>query len=107
MSNRLRFVADEDFDNDIVRGLLQHLPDLDVVRAQDVGLRRTSDPDILEWAARERRIVLTHDVSTMKPYAFERVASGLPMPGVFVVSQIKPLGLIIEHLILLAECSLE
>src|SRR5437660_1572046 len=107
MSHRLRFLTDEDFDNDIVRSLLQRLPDLDVIRAQDAGLMRTADPAILEWAAREGRILLTHDVTTMKAYAYDRVANGLPMPGVFVVSQTKPLGLIIEHVILLAECSLE
>ena len=38
MNARLRFLVDEDFDNDIVRGLLRRLPILDVVRAQDVGL---------------------------------------------------------------------
>ena len=38
MNHRLRFLTDEDFDNDIVRGLLQRLPDLDVVRVQDAGL---------------------------------------------------------------------
>jgi Domain of unknown function (DUF5615) len=107
MSHRLRFLTDEDFDNDILRALLQRLPDLDVIRAQDVGLTRTADPAILEWAAAQGRILLTHDVTTMKPYAYDRVANGLPMPGVFVVSQIKPLGLSIEHLVLLAECSLE
>ncbi len=107
MSHRHRFLTDEDFDNDILRALLQRLPDLDVIRAQDVGLTRTADPAILEWAATQGRILLTHDVTTMKRYAFDRVANGLPMPGVFVVSQIKPLGLIIEHLVLLAECSLE
>jgi len=107
MNHRLRFLTDEEFDNDIVRGLLQRLPELDVVRVQDAGLTRTADPVILEWAAREGRIVLTHDVTTMKPYAYARVANSRPMPGVFVVSQTGPLGLIIEHLMLLAECSLE
>ena len=37
MSGMLRFLADEDFDNDIVRGMLRRLPTLDLVRAQDVG----------------------------------------------------------------------
>ena len=107
MSDRLRLLADEDFDNDIVRGLLQRLPDLDVVRVQDVGLGAAGDPEILEWTARHRRILLTHDVSTMKPFAYACVADGLPMPGAFVVSQTKPLEMIIEQLVLLAECSLE
>jgi len=107
MSHRLRFLTDEDFDNDVARGLLQRLADLDLVRVQDVGLGGVADPEILEWAATEGRVLLTHDVSTMKPFAYSRVASGLPMPGVFVVSQTRPVGLIIEHLVLLAECSLE
>ena len=38
MSVVLRFLADEDFDNDIVRGMLRRLPTMDIVRAQDVGL---------------------------------------------------------------------
>ena len=34
----LLLVADENFNNDIVRGLLRRKPDLDIVRIQDVGL---------------------------------------------------------------------
>ncbi len=30
--------ADENFNNDIIRGLLRRKPDLDIVRIQDVGL---------------------------------------------------------------------
>ena len=107
MSDRLRFLTDEDFDNDVARGLLQRLPDLDLVRVQDVGLGGAGDPDILEWAAGEGRLLLTHDVTTMKAYAYSRVESGLPMQGVFVVRQTGPIGLIIDQLLLLAECSLE
>lgn len=34
----LRLLADENFNNNIVRGLLRRKPDLDIVRVQDVGL---------------------------------------------------------------------
>ena len=34
----LRLAADENFDNNIVRGLLRRRPNLDIVRVQDVGL---------------------------------------------------------------------
>ena len=44
----LLLAADENFDNDIVRGLLRRRPDIDVVRVQDVGLSGASDPIILE-----------------------------------------------------------
>jgi len=47
----LLLIADENFNNDIVRGLLRQNPNLDIVRVQDVGLRGEEDPVILEWAA--------------------------------------------------------
>jgi hypothetical protein len=103
----LRLAADENFNNDIVRGLWRRKPELDIVRIQDVGLSGADDPAVLEWAAREGRVLLTHDVTTMTRYAYERVRTGQPMPGVFEVSRAVPIGLAIEDILLLAECSLE
>ncbi len=103
----MRWAADENFNNDIIRGLLRRKPDVDIVRVQDVGLSGADDPTILEWAADEGRVLLTHDVSTITRYAYERVEAGKPMPGVFEVSRGIPMGVVIEDLILLTECSLE
>ncbi len=103
----LRLVADENFNNNIVRGLLRRESELDIVRVQDVGLSSADDPAILEWAAQERRILLTHDVSTVTKYAYERIQADLAMPGVFQVSRAVPIGRAIEDILLLAECSLE
>lgn len=103
----LRLLADENFNDDVVRGLLRRAPDLDMVRVRDVGLSGASDPEVLAWAAQEGRVVLTHDVSTMTRYAYERVEAGQAMPGVFEVGRRVPVGLAIEHILLLAECSLE
>ncbi len=75
----LRFAADENFNRNIVRGLLRRMPEVDIVCIQDVGLCEADDPTILEWVANENRVLLTHDVSTMTRYAYERVESGLPM----------------------------
>ncbi len=77
----LRLAADENFNNNIVRGLLRRNPVLDIVRIQDVGLSGADDPQVLDWAAQERRILLTHDVTTMTQYAYERIQVGLPMPS--------------------------
>jgi hypothetical protein len=107
MSTRPRFLVDEDFDNDILRGTLRRMPDLDIVRAQDVGLSGAEDPAVLEWAAQEGRVLLTHDVSTMTKFAAERVRTGLSMPGVFAVSQSVPVGKVIEEVQLVAECSVK
>ena len=103
----LRLAADENFNNDIVRGLLRRKPDLDIVRVQDVGLSGADDPTILEWTAQEGRVLLTHDVSTLTRYAYERVEAGKPMPGIFEVSRKVPIGVAIEDILLIAECSLE
>lgn len=103
----LRLLADENFNNDIVRGLLRRKPDLDVVRMQDVGLSGTDDPTVLEWAARHGRVLLTHDVTTITRYAYERVQARQPMPGVFEVSRAISVGTAIEDILLLAEYSPE
>ena len=91
----LRLAADENFNNDIIRGLLRRKPDLDIVRVQDVGLSGSNDASVLEWAAQENRVLLTHDVTTLTSFAYDRVRAGLPMPGVFEVSRAVPVGLAI------------
>ncbi|MFQ5707943.1 MAG: DUF5615 family PIN-like protein [bacterium] len=103
----LRLAADENFNRNIVRGLLRRKPELDIVCIHDVGLSEADDPTILEWAANENRVLLTHDVSTMTRYAYQRVQAGLPMPGVFEVSRKVPIGHAVEDILILAECSLE
>ena len=103
----LRLAVDEDFDQRIVLGLKRLRPDLDIVRAREVGLAGVDDPEVLRWAAAEERVLVTHDVNTMTQYAYQRVAAGQRMPGVLAVSQSLPLGKAIEDLLLLAECTLE
>ncbi|CAG0928701.1 hypothetical protein TFLX_01024 [Thermoflexales bacterium] len=103
----LGLAADENFNNDVVRGLLRRRPDLDIVRVQDTEIAGADDTSILEWAAQNKRVLLTHDVSTMTAHAYERVHDGKSMPGVFEVGRNVPIGVAIEDVLLLAECSLE
>jgi hypothetical protein len=102
-----RFLADENFNNQIVRGVLRQSPNIDIMRAQDVNLSGADDPAVLAWAAQEGRIVLTHDVATMVTFAYERIQDRFAMPGLFEVSRRVPVGLAIEEIILIAECSIE
>jgi len=99
--------VDENFNNDIVRGIRRRNADIDIVRVQDEGLSNTDDPIILAWAAQTGRLFFTHDVATMTYYAYERVRAGKPMPGVFEVSRNVPIRIAIEQIILIAECSFE
>jgi predicted nuclease of predicted toxin-antitoxin system len=101
----LLFLADENFNNDIVRGLLRRQPSLDIVRAQDVGLSGSNDPKVLEWAAQANRVLLTHDVTTITRFAMVRVVAGQPMPGVVEVSRSVPIGIALDDIQLLAETS--
>jgi hypothetical protein len=103
----LTLLADENFNNDVVRGVRLRRPAVDLVRVQDVGLSGADDPTVLEWTAENGRVLLTHDVATMTRYAYDRVRDGKRMPGVFEVGRHVPIGVAIEEIILLAECSLE
>ena len=103
----LRLLTDENFNNQTVRGILRRRPEIDIIRVQDVGLSTTDDRIILEWAAQQGRVLLTHDVETMTRYAYERVLAGLKMPGVFEISRSVPVGLAIEEIILITEGSFE
>jgi hypothetical protein len=99
-----RFLADEDFNNDILRGLLRRLVRLDVIRVQDIGLRGADDDTVLARAFVEGRVLLTHDVSTLIGRAFDRIRAGSSLPGVIAVAQSMPVGSAIEDLVLVIEC---
>jgi hypothetical protein len=101
----LAFLADGNFDRDIADDVRRRYPGVDIVRVQDVGLTRADDPAILAWAAGAGRLLLTHDIATVTKCAYERTAAGLPMPGVVEVAWSLPVGLAIEEILLLAQCS--
>jgi hypothetical protein len=101
----LRLVSDENFNGDIVRGLLLRHPALDLYRVQDVGLEEADDPTILAWDAANNRIVVTHDQATMPDFAYARVGVGQPMPGVFGVPDRLAVRQVIEELLLVEACS--
>jgi len=101
----LLLVADENFNNDILRGLLRRNPSLDIVRIQDVGLTHATDPEVLEWAAQENRVLLTHDQNTVTKFAYQRVLEGKRMPGVIEVNNSVPMSVAIDDILLLAVSS--
>ncbi len=101
----LRLLSDENFNGDIVRGLFLRQPSLDLLRVQDVGLRKVDDPAILDWAASYGRILLTHDRATMPDFAYERLSQGRSMLGLFVINDRLPVRQAIDELLLLIDCS--
>jgi hypothetical protein len=63
-----------------------------------------ADPEILERAAADGRVFLTHDRQTVPAFAYGRVSAGEPMPGVFLVSKMLPIGQAIEEILLAIQC---
>jgi len=64
------------FHGKIVLGVKRLVPAIDLIRVQDVGLSGATDFEILEWAAREKRILLTHDLETVPSFALARIKAG-------------------------------
>ena len=100
----IRLLTDENFDHDILRGLIRRVARLDVVLVHDVGLTGQPDPVLLKWAASNHRAIMTQDVKTMIPYAEQLVRQGEPMGGLIVVPQSVRIGRAIDDLELIVEC---
>jgi predicted nuclease of predicted toxin-antitoxin system len=103
----MRLLLDENFNNNVLRGLLQQRPELDVLRAQDVPeIAGKDDPTLLEWAAEQERVLLTHDVRTITRFAYERIREGKRMPGVIEVKLLGiQIGIVVEDILIVVEAN--
>lgn len=101
----IRFLLDENFNGKIARGLRIRKPDIDIVRVQDTTLFGAADPAVLEWAARETRILLTHDLDTMVRFASERMEQGLPLAGLILIRDTLPVARVIDDLLTIVGAS--
>ena len=100
----LLLLADQDFSEVIIEGALRVCPGLDFVRAREVGLQRARDFEILEWAAANSGLTMSHDANTMTDAAYERIRTQLPMRGLVIVPQSLAYRTVIEDLALIAFC---
>jgi hypothetical protein len=102
----VKWLADECFDNDIVRGLLRRFPTLDLIRAQDiVEIAGKDDETLLAWATTHKRIVLTHDLATMVSALIYQQQQASGCAPIVVVSDSLPIGAVIEDILLLDQYS--
>lgn len=62
---KIRFQADADFNQNIVRALRRRQPAIDFQTAEEAGLRELTDSEVLAIAGREDRILVSHDRRTM------------------------------------------
>ena len=99
--SRPRFLADNDLNDAIVMGVLRREPSIEFARLRDLGLETRADPEVLDYAAREQWIVVSHDVNTLRATAYARHAAGLTVSGILLVHQRTPVSPIIESLLLI------
>jgi len=106
--NAVRWLADENFDNDIVRGLRRRSALFDIVRVQDIKqISGQTDLAVLAWATTSSRILLTHDLATMIPAMKEQHRLESLCSPIVLVPDSLPIGLVIDEILLLDECSVE
>jgi hypothetical protein len=78
---------------------------VEFVRARDVGLADLPDDGVLEYAAGQGFVVVSHDVNTMTASAWGRLTAGRPLSGLLMVRQTSAIGPIIDSLILIWSAS--
>lgn len=103
----LKLLIDENLDQRILRGVQLRIPGLEYTVVQETSLAGAEDAALLEWAAVDPHVLVTHDRNTMIKAAFDRIRSGQKTAGLVVVKKELPLTRAIEDLVLLVECSTE
>jgi hypothetical protein len=96
----IRFQADADIHHRIVLAVRRREPAIDFASAADSGLIGLTDPEVLEIAASQNRILVTHDRRTMPGHFRDRIDEGKSSPGVFIVSQFAPIGPVVEAVVM-------
>lgn len=101
---RVRFQADADLRQSIVTGIIRKQPNLNFQSANEAELEGIKDPEVLEIAARDGRLLVTHDRKTM-PTEFGQYILSRTSSGVLILSQSLPISEAIDAIILVWEAS--
>ena len=97
---KVRFQADADLHQMIVTALMRCEPSVDFQTARAAGLAGLCDPQVLERAATEGRVLVSHDQSTM-PQHFAAFIQHQHSAGLLIVPQHLPYAIVVEELLLI------
>lgn len=100
-----RFLADEDLRGGLVSAVRRHGRDIDFSTVNDQGLQSIRDEQLLEFAWRNRWLIVSHDANTLISAVRRRIASGHGCRGVFLVKQHMPVRKFLEELRLIQHAS--
>jgi predicted nuclease of predicted toxin-antitoxin system len=96
----LRFQADADLNQIILHAVVRRAPALDFQTAAAAGLAGVRDPEVLALAARDGRVLVTHDQKTM-PKHFAAFIATTTSPGVLIIPQRLPIATAVDDLLLI------
>ena len=96
----IRFLADADLDYAIVQGVRRREPSIDFKSANDAGLEGLPDDKVLEIAAGEGRVLVSHDKRTMPVHFAARIRLGLRSPGVLLAVPRATVGEVVDSLLI-------
>ena len=97
---KVRFQADADLNQIILLATVRREPAIDFQTAITAGLPGINDPEVLAMAAREGRVLVTHDRKTM-PRHFAEFITRATSPGLLVIPQSLSAAAAVEGLILI------
>ena len=97
---KIRFQADADLNQIILLATVRREPSIDFQTAEAAGLVRRRDSAVLTMAAREGRMLVTHDQKTM-PRHFAEFITTETSPGLLVVPQHLAVAAVTEDLLLI------
>ena len=97
---KIKFLADENLRRAIVLGLRRREPSVSFVQAYEAGAAGKDDLPVLQIAAEQNRILVSHDLKTI-PQHFGHFIAQQASPGVILIPQKLPLSTAIEQLVLI------
>ena len=96
----LRFQADVNLNQLILRAACRREPALDFQTAEAAGPGGLPDPEVLGRAAAEGRVLLTHDLQTM-PHYFTAFITARQSAGLLLIPQSLPIVSVVDDLLLI------
>jgi hypothetical protein len=97
---KIRFQADADLNQIIVLATIRREPAIDFLTAEAADLFGLKDPEVLAAAAREGRVLVSHDQKTM-PRHFAEFIAHTPSPGLLLIPQHLSIVSVVEDLLLI------
>lgn len=96
----LRFQADVNLNQIILRAACRREPALDFQTADMAGLAGLPDPEILAHAAEDGRVLVTHDLQTM-PRHFATFITTRQSAGLLLIPQYLPIAAAVDDVLLI------